>query len=534
MRDFLPAIYDASGVGYRTGSAEESFNIMPIMLHGKTIGAHPRNEMVNANDFTPSSSADRGRGIFAFSDDIDLYLDQDTYYYNGGNQDLTATTGNGYAGNTGFNEEYIATTVSHRVSGIENIVIVNAGHTSTNASANHGNVWYTADNSTAPSSVTDADMPGNNGVSIVRGGASLDGYFFLCDINGQIHNSNINDITAWTSTDFLTAEREADIAVYLGKIYDTLVYIGTKSIEFFYNAGNATGSPLARRQDVSYRIGCYTPNSITEAGDSIYFVGVDQKGWAGVYAIENYQVAKISDAKIDKLLRGGIGATFPDISDLDSLSTNVYMVAVALGESFGLMLTIGGSFTYHWHKESGQWYRWTYNATPTYPGNISGWSSIFPIVSHNRTSKRSAQGLYQLTNGVTCYEGSTDNDTINDLASSNAPDSYILFKRWDAGTGKKKRINSLRVITESLASDGGDFEPANAEIRWFDYDRTESSGPNAPDDFVAGRTINLNIRGPMVARLGSCRERAWLLHFSTGHGPLTVVKGLEIDYDIVE
>jgi len=61
MRDFLPAIYDASGVGYRTGSAEESFNIMPIMLHGKTIGAHPRNEMVNANDFTPSSSADRGR-----------------------------------------------------------------------------------------------------------------------------------------------------------------------------------------------------------------------------------------------------------------------------------------------------------------------------------------------------------------------------------------------------------------------------------------------------------------------------------------
>ena len=204
MRDFLPAIYDASGVGYRTGSAEESFNIMPIMLHGKTIGAHPRNEMVNANDFTPSSSADRGRGIFAFSDDIDLYLDQDTYYYNGGNQDLTATTGNGYAGNTGFNEEYIATTVSHRVSGIENIVIVNAGHTSTNASANHGNVWYTADNSTAPSSVSDADMPGNNGVSIVRGGASLDGYFFLCDINGQIHNSNINDITAWTSTDFLT------------------------------------------------------------------------------------------------------------------------------------------------------------------------------------------------------------------------------------------------------------------------------------------------------------------------------------------
>jgi len=545
MRSYLPVIYPAHGTDYPriqpSGAHDPLYNCMPWMLHGNEIGACPRNELSSESASpTPAASTDRGRGVVSFSGQHALYVDETSYFYSGGNTDLTDTSAPGYAGNTGFNEEYIATFVSHKISGTPNLVIVNAGHTSTHASAGHGNVWYAADGLTAPASVSDADMPGNNGVSLVRGGASLDGYFFVGDINGQIHNSNLNDITAWTATDFLTASRDNGIGVYLGRHHNDVFTISTEGIEFFYNAGNASESPLAPRKDVYHSVGCYYPNSIVEVGDVVYFVGTEKDtGWNRLYKLQNYQLSVISDERIEGLLRD-VGGDFPILSSLDSLIDNLWLTHGTLGDSPGLIITFNTSWTYYWHEKTNQWCRWSYGASVTYAGGTSStdWSNVLPIVAFNGTisTNASARALYQFTNTEIAKEfSSADNDAMNDIGGSNAPDVYMAFPRWDGGTDAKKRITSIRVITSPLASDSGNHDPINVDLRWFDYKTAVASGGAIPPDtnYTTGRSVDLNVRGAKIHRCGTTRERSFILDWPLGHGTVTIVKGLEIEYEIV-
>lgn len=536
MKDFIPVIYSHSGTIFRNNLTEEAlYNCVPWVLHNGEIGACPRNEIIFDSN-AAGSAADRGRGLVTFAGYPDFYLDQDTFYYSGGSQDLTATTGQGYAGNTGFNEEYTASFIEHRISGVNNLVIVNAGHTSTNASANHGNVWYVADSTSAPSSISDADLPCNNGVSIIRGGASLDGYFFVGDITGKIYNSDLNDITSWSATNFLTAEREPDIGIYIGKHHDTVIYIGTRSIEFFYNAGNSTGSPLTRRSDVSYNIGCYFPNTIIETGDIIYFVGTDHDGWSRYYKIENYQLVPISDPKLEARMRiAGLG-TFPDITALDSLQHYFWASTLGTNNTPGVVLTYDFQWTYYYHSVTGEWTRWSMDSAVTYPGGISSgsWNTIFPIMSYNGTNASTgSSSLVQLINGTIGREGTVDNDVMNDIGDNNNPDVFMQFATWDAGTDMKKRVNWVRILTEPVATTATTYETMDVNLRWYDYERTDAGGPNPPNDYTTSRDVNLNVRGAKVGRGGTTRSRAYIIDWPAGHGPVSIVKGLEIDYEVV-
>lgn len=540
MRDILPVIYQNHGVRYRAADDEEMlFNCVPHYLNNGEIGAAPREEVTKDSSFTANADADRGRGITTFGGQTELYLDQDTYYYNGGSQDLTATTGNGYAGNTGFNEEYTTSFVRHLISGVENLVMVNAGHTSTHASANHGNVWYVADGSTAPSSISDANMPGNNGVSLVRGGASLDGYFFVGDITGKVFNSALNDITTWSATNFITNETEPDIGIYVGKHHNHVISICTRSISFFYNAGNTSGTPLARRSDVAYRIGCYFPNTIVENGDEITFVGTDHAGHSKVYRLVNFQLTEISTPKIDERIRDsamGTG-TYPAIGDLDSLNHYAWGSRIAADEYRGYILTNDFFWTYYWDELTGVWSRWTFDDTVTYVGGLSvaaNWQEIFPIMSFNGLEGSGSTGKHQFINGNFGHFGSIDNDAIDDLGEANAPDVFMKFPRWDGKTDQKKRINWIRVLTKPWASTTSIIDPVTVNLKFAKYDRAVASGPVAPDtNYTSSRSIDLNVRGAKSGRLGTGREWAFIIDWPTGHGPISVVLGLEIDYEIV-
>jgi len=548
MRSYLPVVHDSSGTTYRLEGVKEDnlYNCIPWVLNNGEIGACPRQELTTAGSSpTPDAIADRGRGITVFGSVTNIYCDQTHYFYTGGSTDMTDTSSPGYAGNTGFADEYLSSFVEHKISGVPNLVIVNAGHTSTHASANHGNVWYAADNNVAPASISDADMPGNNGVSLCRGGASLDGYFFVGDINGQIHNSNLNDITAWTATDFITASRNTGLGIYIGRHHDDVISITTKGVEFFYNAGNSSGSPLARRADVYYAVGCYYPNAIAQVGDVIYFVGSDNKsGWPHVYKLQNHQLSIISDGRIDELLRT-LGGNLPYLPALESMFHAVWLTHSTMGDSPGLILTNAVdsdpdyNFTYYWHEKANKWCRWEYGASVTYFGGGNAganWTRSLPIVSYNGVEgfKDNTRALYQLTNSTIVYESITaDNDAMNDMAAANAPTVFMRFPRWDAGTDKKKRINWIRVVTAPVAKNSV-IDPMNVDLKWFDYKTAVASGPLPPDtNYSTARTVDLNVRGAKIARCGTTRERDFILDWPLGHGPASVVKGLEIEYDIV-
>lgn len=166
---------------------------------------------------------------------------------------------------------------------------------------NEGWLISLADTSTI-TLITGTAFPPNNGGQLAGGGAFLGGFVFVMDTDGTIWNSNINDPTTWDGIDLINTEREADRGVFLGSHHDNLVAISTRSIEFYYNAGNPVGSPLGRRNDISYRTGAADDKAVFVQGDSIYFIGNSQIGNSGLYLLSSFQLNKRSNFSIDRAL----------------------------------------------------------------------------------------------------------------------------------------------------------------------------------------------------------------------------------------
>lgn len=164
--------------------------------------------------------------------------------------------------------------------------------------------WYIE--ASAPNTllqITDTDFPGNlPNIEIAGGGAVLDGYLFVMDTKGTIYNSDLNDPTSWDGLNFIASQREEDAGVFLTKHHDHLVAIGTKSIEFFYDAGNAVGSPISPRQDISYITGAIDSKSVFNTGNIIYFIGSEKTGTTSVFKIDQFNLQKVSFDSVDTFL----------------------------------------------------------------------------------------------------------------------------------------------------------------------------------------------------------------------------------------
>jgi len=152
--------------------------------------------------------------------------------------------------------------------------------------------------------ITDTDFPTEQtpAVGLAHGGAVLNNALYVLGENGTVYGSDDGTGTAWSALNFIDASRSADGGVFLGSHHDNLVVMGPASMEFFYDAGNSTGSPLSRRQDVSYSIGCAFGQSVWHPGDRLFFVGVDESGALGVFLLEQFAPRKISTDNIEAML----------------------------------------------------------------------------------------------------------------------------------------------------------------------------------------------------------------------------------------
>ncbi len=173
--------------------------------------------------------------------------------------------------------------------------------------------------------ISDADHPFNATRGGVPGVVFLDGYWFIADAGpsgdpSRIYNSDLGSATAWTSTNYIEATLENDKILYLAKHQNHVVAFGERTIQFFYNAGNPNGSPLAPRKDIFHyfglhkhrqynqaSVGLYNLNSVFNFEDKIYFIGrpsagEESKGAGGVYVMENFSIKKISTPEVDSYL----------------------------------------------------------------------------------------------------------------------------------------------------------------------------------------------------------------------------------------
>lgn len=114
--------------------------------------------------------------------------------------------------------------------------------------------------------------------SMVGAFAAMDGYIFAVDQKGNVYNSDINTVDTWQASNFIQANLKTDGAVTLLRYKNNIVCFGSSSIEFFYNAGNAFGSPLASRKELFTNIGCLssaTSKVVCDVFDYVFWIGND-------------------------------------------------------------------------------------------------------------------------------------------------------------------------------------------------------------------------------------------------------------------
>lgn len=131
----------------------------------------------------------------------------------------------------------------------------------------------------------------------------LDGYLFLAKEGTQdIYNSNLDNPKQWTAGDFISAEMYPDRIVSLSKNNNYLYAIGSGSVEYFYDAANATGSPLARHNSAVQQFGTAALGSVVQTEKEVIFIGETQDGGHTVWTIDGFKEKEIGVPAIKSAL----------------------------------------------------------------------------------------------------------------------------------------------------------------------------------------------------------------------------------------
>lgn len=400
--------------------------------------------------------------------------------------------------------------------------------------------------------ITDTNFPPNAGKTLASGGVWLDSNMYVLDTEGNIWNSVENDPESWDALNFIEAGRYEDAGKHLAPHGNGIAAFGSRSIEFFYNAGNPVGSPLARRNDIVYHTGVLEGSAVAIHGDSIYFLGSDSTGTLGIYYLDNYALKKISTSSVDALI-----ANSRNIKDLTFLAAATLIRNHRLLFLSGVaMIGIGGDAYFEAdYLENQETYvtadgtdAYAPQFTLVYDASTELWSTYdsavlerggFPVLSttsklRNKNTVASVMfingevgqftGLYKPTESS--GQGGpyfADDDYIEDQ------DDYILFDsgvenvgidmeislpEYDAGTMTLKFGHRLELVgTQVNNTDGID----DVLVSWSDdHYRTYSTA----------RPIKTSFRAKLT-RLGKFKRRAHRIQYS-GIEQLRI-EGVELD-----
>lgn len=442
---------------------------------------------IDVFDDASSNGADaRGRAIYYWDAADDLYfLNNDTIYKN-----TSATT--------------VSTSPT---AGTKKCKFVEAGGVLVLLDPEN-NQGFTITTGDVVTEITDTDFPPKQtpAVGLAYGGAALDTYLFVLGEDGIIYNSDVNDPSTWGALDFLDAERSPDGGQYLGLHHDNIVVYGVRTIEFFYDAANTTGSPLNRRQDLAYQIGCTDGESVWEEGDRSFFVGNDFSGSLKVFTLENFGIRKISTSSIDSLLTQAITKDGYSVSGSGfSAAGHTYYVL----NLYTIPSDAESTATLVYDDTSGLWGHWE--------TTVNGLSK-FPLIDWSiRTGVQPRYGEGILFNGdlISINDNFNPQDTLlasTYVASGYVTTGYVLstsesgtvinfnirLGQNDFGIERVKAIPSIRHVGDLTTNS------SNLTIKWAKENN---------DSFNSGTVIDTSLF-QRVNRIGKFRRINFELDYS--------------------
>lgn len=325
----------------------------------------------------------------------------------------------------------------------------------------------------------------------------LDGYLFVVDgIKGDLLNSDLNVPTSWTASNFISVESYPDKTTALARQGQYIVAFGTQSIQFFYNAANPTGTPLAAQTTV-IRVGY--DGGLAQTEDSLLFIGAPPNGVPSVYMLKGLKITAIQNNSATRRL-------------LDFTTTTAIPI-----ERYGHVLAWHGHTLYTWVNYNPAA---TQTNTTIYAVDLTNqlWTRIataqtsgFPIRTSAivKNNNRYAS-IVTFTGEVFAYEFRAAN--VND----NGTNFTVRFQTFDQDYGTRRTKFGARVLLNCDQTSATSL----CNISWSDDDYQTFSTP---------RPIDLSSKYPVLYALGSFRKRAWRVEYT---GAFTMRwQSMELDYD---
>lgn len=152
----------------------------------------------------------------------------------------------------------------------------------------------------AKTQVTDVDYPAET----VPGAAYLDGTYYVMTPTGYIYGSELEDPLTWSGLNVIRAGSMPDAGVAIRRMINYIVAFGQYTTEFFYDAGNPYGSPLAPVTNAIALIGCASADSIAETENTMYFMGVMKEHGRAIYRFNGTVPERISTPFVDRIISG--------------------------------------------------------------------------------------------------------------------------------------------------------------------------------------------------------------------------------------
>jgi hypothetical protein len=262
--------------------------------------------------------------------------------------------------------------------------------------------------------ITDADYPAET----VRGICYLDGTYYVMTPGGAIHGSDINDPFTWSSLNVIQANAEPDLGIALFRQLNLLCAFGEYSTQFFYDAGNPTGSPLLPYSSANLEIGCASADSVAQAENTLYFIGKAKQKGRAVYMMEGTQPKPISTPFVDRFLNsdtlGGLTSFFIRVS----------------GRGFYVITLPDSGITLVYDTFSGMWGEWSQlSAESSIAVSSASWADnlvTMVVTAHGRSDGDYAEVTLSNPSGYN-YSGAVnvvDANTITYTIES-SPGSYV-------------------------------------------------------------------------------------------------------------
>ena len=343
---------------------------------------------------------------------------------------------------------------------------------------------YNYDDGAGLVQITDADFP----TAFVKGWAYLDGTTYVATSKAAIQGSAINDPTSWDPLNVLIAQIEPDGGVALSKQLVYVVIFKQWTTEIFYDAANATGSPLGTVQGAKINYGCASQDSVRELDGALFWLATNRNAGMYVVMLDNLKADIISTKSIERLL---------DNWDL----TTIYSWTLKHdGHKFYGLTSVTSNMTLVYDASERMWSQWTDTNGNYWPIVDSTYNSTYGhILQHASNGK-----LY-----------TADTSHANDDSSTIQVDIYT--PAVDLGTKRGKYLPALYLDADQAQSE--------LMIRCNDWDFDANRWTNF-------RRFDLSKRRPKLDNCGTFVRRAYNLRHAKNNVRMPRIRALDMQIDL--